>query len=343
MQRGLKKMRELLGVILKDLLRYQITLKLGKKKYLTLVNRLERISIGPNGYGYACLWPHTSKLHAPLVLPFLGKQLLTASINDFKFNLVNERRYDKDVDISVLIGHRGMERLPLLLATIRSFAAQLGVNIECIVIEQDHESRIKDYLPHWVIHVFQPTMYDELTYNRSATFNLGAKYAKGRILLLHDNDMLVPSNYCADILALNTAGYDVINLKRFVFYLSKSDSLKVMESINNLQHVVPEYIIQNLEAGGSVAITKSAFFKIGGMDEDFVGWGGEDIDFWHRSTILNRWSWGSHCLVHLWHNSQPLKHKKDNPNIQRLLNIENRHLHDRIESLRKKNWRMSHD
>jgi hypothetical protein len=92
----------------------------------------------------------------------------------------------------------------------------------------------------------------------------------------------------------------------------------------------PEYIVQNLEAGGSMAITRDGYRRIGGMDESFVGWGGEDNEFWRRCSILNRWIWGYDCLVHLWHDSQPLKLIKDNINITRAKDLLEADLEERI-------------
>ena len=337
MQRHLKKIREFVGVMFKDWLRYESYLRFKKDKYLMLRNRVEKLATGPNNLGYVCLWPHTSRLHAPLVMPSLGRQLLKVCIAKSTFKLKESRRENAEIMISVLIGHRGMERLPLLLLTLRSVAAQTGVNLECIVIEQDTKSLIKEFLPAWVKHLFLKTETSSEVYNRSAAFNHGGRNARGKILLLHDNDMLIPNTYCKDIATLVSRGYEAINIKRYIFYLTRSHSEKIIRSLN-VPIEAPEYIVQNLEAGGSMAITKNAYFAIGGMDEEFVGWGGEDIEFWKRCSLLKRWIWGYQPILHLWHQSQPLKDEKNNPNIDRIILLNNLTLTDRIKFLRQMNW-----
>ncbi len=327
-------MRELAGVITKDWLRYQFSLQQGNDRYLRLANRLERIASGPEDLGYVCLWPHTSKLHAPMIMPDLGKKLLNKCLKKSIFHLQTSREMEEDIQISVLIGHRGIERLPLLLTTIKSIAAQIDVSLECIIIEQDNKARVKEYLPKWVRHIFLKTDSESTSYNRSAGFNLGAQNAHGRILLLHDNDMLVSSTYCKDIVTLANKGFEAINSKRYVFYLNRLHSEKIISSFVNLGSEPPDYIVQNLEAGGSMAITKEAYFRIGGMDEEFVGWGGEDIEFWKRCSLLNRWIWGYEPIIHLWHKSQPLKENKNNPNIARIKYLDAIDTNQRIKSLR---------
>jgi predicted glycosyltransferase involved in capsule biosynthesis len=326
-------MRELAGVLCKDWMQYQISFSCLDNKYLQLSNRLERISESPLNIGYVCLWPHTSRLHAPLVMPSLGKQLLNKCLNKSFFEMKEHRELDIDIEVSVLIGHRGIERLPLLLSTLRSIASQIEVGLECIVIEQDKIPRIKQYLPPWVKYLFLKTHTDSTTYNRSAAFNLGAEYASGRILLLHDNDMLVPNTYCKSILCIANRGYDAINTKRYVFYMSCSDTERIIRSTNSIAGSTPDYIIQNLEAGGSMAITRRAYIKLGGMDEEFVGWGGEDIELWKRCSLLRRWIWGYEPIVHLWHQSQPLKERIDNPNIERIKTLNAYDLKTRIDLL----------
>lgn len=331
-------MRELTGVVLKDWLRYESNLRFGKDNYLRLRNRVERISAGPGDLGYVCLWPHTSKLHAPLIIPYLGKQLMKICTSKSSFQMQESRHEDLEITISILIGHRGIDRLPLLLSTLRSVAAQTGVGLECIVIEQDKEPLIREYLPEWVRHLFLETKTSSKVYNRSAAFNHGGRHARGKILLLHDNDMLIPNTYCRDIVNLVSHGYEAINTKRYIFYLTRSHSEQITKSLNEIPIKAPEYIIQNLEAGGSMAITKNAYFALGGMDEEFVGWGGEDIELWKRCSLLKRWIWGYEPILHLWHESQPLKEQKNNPNLARMKGLDSVNLQDRINYLRQKNW-----
>jgi GT2 family glycosyltransferase len=149
--------------------------------------------------------------------------------------------------------------------------------------------------------------------------------------------MIVPTSYCYDILKLIEEGYQALNTKRFVFYLSEEDTKRVQTSLESINSSVPLYIVQNLEAGGSMAITKEAYFDIGGMDEDFVGWGGEDNEFWRRCSHLKRWIWGFTPIIHLWHESQPLKRNTKNENVERARMLENVTIEDRIRELRERN------
>jgi hypothetical protein len=43
------------------------------------------------------------------------------------------------------------------------------------------------------------------------------------------------------------------------------------------------------------------------MDEDFMGWGGEDVEFWGRVCTRRVWNYGFLPILHLWHAPQPGK------------------------------------
>ena len=81
----------------------------------------------------------------------------------------------------------------------------------------------------------------------------------------------------------------------------------------SLDAVAPAIIVQNLEAGGSVAITRAAYERVGGLDEGFVGWGGEDNEFWERAQTVSVWPYGYVPLIHLWHAPQPEKLQQQAP------------------------------
>lgn len=335
MQRRLSRVIRSVSILFQDWLKYEMNMR--RFKYLEIRNRMERLGRGPKRDSYVCLWPYTSRLTAVEQWPFIGRTILSRCVRDHKFRLGEHKVGSKSVDISVIIGHRGLQRKDLLLTTLGSIGSQEGVSIECIVVEQDNIPKIERFLPSWVKYVFQESQGGNDGYNRSAAFNLGAKHARGRILLLHDNDMLVPTLYCKEIEAITQEGYDALNIKRYVFYLSKEDTQKVIESIMNLRLCTPLYIVQNLEAGGSMAITRDAYMRVGGMDENFIGWGGEDNELWKRCSVLKRWIWGYTPVIHLWHESQPMKEHKDNINLGRAKELDNRDIHERIKRLRTEN------
>lgn len=306
------RLRRLMGVVGRDMLLYLRYLAPSDADWRAARNRSERLEPAPDATGYRCLWQWTSDLHAPKVIPSLGRWLMRRALADHKVVLADGGAAHAGTgaapQLTFIIGHRGMARLPHLLATLRSVAGQQGAAVECIVVEQDVESQLGPHLPAWVRLVHTPPPSTDMPYCRSWAFNVGAQHARGEVLVLHDNDMLVPQDYAAWILQRIAQGYEVVNPKRFIFYLSQGHSRAFFVGQAGLLAQPPEVIVQNLEGGGSVAITREAFARIGGMDESFIGWGGEDNEFWERAQTLHTWPWAGVPLVHLWHAAQPGKH-----------------------------------
>jgi N-terminal domain of galactosyltransferase len=307
--------RRLLGAAVRDLPLYVRTLANGSTAYLGIRNRAECITAAPfAGHGFRCEWRWTSDLYAPKIFPLLGRLLFQRALADRPIELAGSPgNTDSSPDVSFVIGHRGRERSPLLDLTLMSIAAQRGVSVEAVVVEQAiGESDLS--LPSWVRHVVTPA--EDAPFNRAWAFNVGAKVAEGKVVILHDGDMLVPREYAQCVIDRVEAGNEVVDAKRFIFYLSEGDTNAVCRS-RRLDDVVPMKIVQNLLAGGSVATTAGAYARLGGMDEGFVGWGGEDSEFWERCALLPRWDFGYLPIVHLWHREQPMKEQTDNPTVNR--------------------------
>jgi len=304
--------------------------------YLKIRNRAERLERAPDGSGFRCDWPWTSELHAAKVIPFLGRHLMMRALqaHPIAYKEASPPVRPDPPEITFLVGHRGTARLPHLLATLRSIAAQQGATVECIVVEQDATSQLRPQLPEWVRLIHTPPPSPDMPYCRSWAFNAGAPHARAPVLVLHDNDMLVPVDYAAQILSRVGQGYEVINLKRFIFYLGQAHSDAVMAGKAGLLDGTPDAIVQNLEGGGSVAITRSGFDQIGGMDESFVGWGGEDNEFWERAQTLRAWPWAYMPLVHLWHAAQPGKHVAQHHTALRYQSLTKIQPSERIQRLR---------
>lgn len=306
---ALTRTRSLGGALLKDWRRYKRALANDDASYLALCNRGETLEAAPTGEGYRCQWQWATDLHAPKVLPSLGLRLLRKSLSFHPVSRASAPVPSPDgvPAITFLIGHRGLARLPHLLATLESIAGQKDATVECVVVEQDVESRIANLLPGWVRYVHTPPPSAEMPYCRSWAFNIGAQHATSAVLVLHDNDMIVPSDYSQKILQVVHQGYEVVNLKRFIFYLSEQHTAGIFSGSAGLTDHAPLAIVQNLEGGGSVAVVRESYDRIGGMDESFIGWGGEDNEFWERALTLKVWSFGSLPVLHLWHAAQPGK------------------------------------
>lgn len=281
-----------------------------------LSNRHETLEPAPQGGpGYRCLWSWTSDLDAARALPGLGRRLMTRALAEHPISRATRLQQTEPPAITFVIGHRGMARLPHLLATLESIAAQQGPAIECVVVEQSEEPEAAPHLPAWVRHVHTPPPRPDMPYSRAWAFNIGALHARSPYLVLHDNDMLVPTGYARALLSHLADGWDVVNLKRFIFYLDRVHTEAVLSGSASLTAHAPEAITQNLEGGGSLAITAEAFQRIGGLDESFLGWGGEDNEFWERAQTLRVWHWAYLPIVHLWHSPQPGKQDPANPTL----------------------------
>lgn len=315
---ALAPVRPLLGVLIKDLPRYMPALWGGGDRYVALCNRNEALQAAPDGIGYRCEWQWTSDLHAPKVMPGLGARLMRLALRDHPVRFSDAPpEYGGLPEVSFIIGHRGLGRLPHLLKTLESIAGQSDVAIECIVVEQEVEACLGARLPGWVRLVHTPPPTPEMPFCRSWAFNVGARHARGQLLVLHDNDLLMSADYAARSLSRIRAGFDVVNLKRFGFYLTEAHTQEVFAENSVVTIRPPGSIVQNLLGGGSVAIAREAYLRIGGMDEGFVGWGGEDNEFWERAMTLRVWSYGCLPYVHMWHPAQAGKYQSENPTLAR--------------------------
>ncbi len=314
----MQRARAMLGAVLRDLPRYLPALRSTSPDYLGLCNRGERLVMAPDASGYRCDWQWTSDLRAPLQFPSLGRRLMKRVLADHPVRLRDAPdTLEDEPQVSFIIGHRGDSRLPHLLGTLESIAGQQGVRIECLVIEQDKVPRLPGRIPAWVRHIHTPPPDTGMPYCRSWAFNIGAREARGQLLILHDNDLLVSADYAARSFERMNSGFALVNLKRFGFYLSEAHTQEVFAGNSTLTQVAPESVMQNMLGGGSIAIERAAFEQIGGMDEGFVGWGGEDNEFWERAQTLEVWPYGCLPLIHLWHPSQPGKYQTDNPTLAR--------------------------
>lgn len=288
-------LRRRIGALIHDWPRYL------RSSWVRMHNRGERVT--HDARGVRCEWQFTSELHLANVFPSAGARLMRRAFAEWPIDLRDAPPIEGDPLVTFIIGHRGLSRLPHLLSTLRSIAGQQGVPIECVVVEQSARREIESSLPAWVRYVHTPVPSPEYDYNRAWTLNVGARLARGSLLVLHDNDMLCPARYAAEAVEREREGWEFLELKRFTFYLSE-DATREVFAKGRVRTDVPSTIVQNL-SGASIVASREAYAAIGGFDESFVGWGGEDLEFWERAASRGRvYAFGYLPFLHLWHAPQ---------------------------------------
>jgi hypothetical protein len=208
--------------------------------------------------------------------------------------------------VSFIIGHRGTPRLPHLLAVLGSLAAQQGAPVEAVVVEQAAEACLPGLLPPWVRHLHTPPPLPAMPYSRAWAFNVGARAARGRILVFHDNDVCAPAGYAAELARVFAAGFEAARLQRFVFYLGEEHTAEVFRLRQATTDRPPLEVVQNCE-GHTLAVDRDVYFGVGGHDETFLGWGGEDNETFDRLRTRRLHDCAYLPFLHLWHAPQPGK------------------------------------
>ena len=186
--------------------------------------------------------------------------------------------------------------IPTVIDNIR---AQRFPNIDLVIIEQDKEMRIpeKEITPcrHGLAEAPLATPF-----NKAHAFNTGVAKAKHEKVILHDADIMVPGWYTNKVSKyLDTNDSCHLGLQVLYLTLPSTNDVNTQQSLANNKQC--ENAVDYFE-GGSLAIRKSAYVKIGGFDERFVGYGVEDCEFFQRMKECTKFI--EHRIVkmiHLWH------------------------------------------
>jgi GT2 family glycosyltransferase len=202
--------------------------------------------------------------------------------------------------ISVIIPIRDVGRTGSANTVISCLKAQKFPDIEIIVVEQDSDRRF-DFKPSNPIkYVFVGNSKPNQEFNKSKAFNKGVLISNHNKIIMHDADIIIQANYIRTIFGLLDA-YESCHIGARVLYIDTTSTTKLAQTGKIGKDYTCERAVGYFE-GGSIACRKDTFFKVGGFNEAFEGYGCEDCDFFTRLKDHSRfYSQRSIDMLHMWH------------------------------------------
>lgn len=227
------------------------------------------------------------------------------------------------MNASYIITHRGKvgSRFNNLIFVL-DWLSDLNINI--VLVEQDNRPYLADLNLSYpgVDYVFA---YNDGLFNRSWGFNIGFKYARGNVVAFSDSDIFMNLEELKNAFQECEQRYDAVNPYAQIVDMTESDTKDLLENPG----LIDRCKIYNdgpkrgytVFCGGLVLFKRKAFETLGGFDERFVGWGGEDdaLSFVLAELVQNRCEM-PYTAYHLWHERTTYDGEQQ-PNI-----LENRRL-----------------
>jgi len=159
--------------------------------------------------------------------------------------------------------------------------------VELIIVEQDKSPKLPAYSLKGFKYFFTKS---DLPFNKSWAFNVGTKYASTNVIVFGDSDLIMDQQEFINSLKL-LEQYESVNPYSKVIDLTSNENGMPIEALKQIQRPYRgELDIQKTPiAGGIIMFRKDALIKLGGWDQNFIGWGAEDN--WTSHKILNILTW----------------------------------------------------
>jgi predicted glycosyltransferase involved in capsule biosynthesis len=187
--------------------------------------------------------------------------------------------------------------------------------VEVLLIEQDTHSKIS-HLNLRAKHIFLKT---DKPYNKSWAFNVATNLAKSNLIVFADSDLIMkPEEFIESLKLLEQ--YEMVNPYKSVIDLNPQESgIQLEEMIKIDRPGRGETDHQKVPiCGGICMFRKDAIQRIGGWNEDFIGWGAEDDFVSHKVQQFLNWKQLDHKCFHLFHNRTQPDMQKYQKNLQLL-------------------------
>lgn len=189
-------------------------------------------------------------------------------------------------EVTVVIPHRGLDRLPLLDACLAGLRRVSGI-AEVLVVELAADSLAGEVCTRrGARHLFCRTTE---AFEKGRALNIATPFAGTDFILWLDNDMLLPADFLVTALAeMRARGLDSLTPWHFQHYLSEPDSTAVIADARPPDQCTP---VRRVQSGrgwvGAAELVRRAFLlSHGGVPSGFLGWGGEDNAWIIKARLL---------------------------------------------------------
>jgi len=195
-----------------------------------------------------------------------------------------------------------------------------GLNV--VIVEQDKKSKISE-LNLRAKHIFLKT---DLPFNKAWAFNVALRYCDTPIIIYGDSDLIMhPQAFLQAVQTLDF--YDCVNPYNSVIDLTPQEGMMDLNSILQINRIGRGEAADDIQKvpmmGGIFMMKKEAFYKIGGHNEDFIGWGAEDNyldvmvkNFLTHTTLPNK-------CYHFYHEKSKIDMKLYQRNMEILNHFSN--------------------
>lgn len=180
--------------------------------------------------------------------------------------------------------------------------------------DNGHRDRIWAFLRdnYWCHTTFPIVLGEHFDgpFNRSKAINRAAD-RDWDVAVIADSDTWVPAKQLYDAVANAAATNALTSALTAVVEINQPCTESVLAGATPLagSFDTDRVRTRDLETQSSVlAVPRTLWDVLGGMDERFVGWGGEDNAFWHAASLHQPAHRIPGNAYHLWHPTAPGKH-----------------------------------
>lgn len=276
--------------------------------WLDLCNRNETLLRDADTGGRVCSWSDSSRLTVARIFPDVGQRLMQSVLGEWPIGHVSEVAATTGMpEVSMVIPYGGTARRHQLQLTLLAALGQTNVEFEVIVVEQSQLPTLPGTLPQGVVYRHQH-LEDGSEFNKCSALNFGVRESRGSALIVLDADYVLPARFAAEC-ARALGVVDAVRPARLIFYLDEASTAMTKAPDWEIDMLQPEYIVANNPT--PIAVRRSTYDAIGGHDEDYCGWGGEDLEFLDRLRVHKVAEGGWMPVLHAWHAPAPKKSSGD--------------------------------